>query len=172
MTKQGNNTLYTTNRCTFVPTLLCRIHRPKPMAHYHCKRFAKSVEYKATLFLTYSLPTDTIIEVRHGAPPLNHTKSKAMHTPPAFQRSRRLSRLQPWYSFGVDVAASTTWEKFSRQKNNNQTTIGSTQVSSTSPKLHALILCLQKLELLYGLILHIIHVSGKRMIAQGTDECS
>jgi hypothetical protein len=44
--------------------------------------------------------------------------------------------------------------------------------SSTSPKLHALILRLRKLELLYGLILHIIHVSGKRMIAQGTDGCS
>jgi hypothetical protein len=44
--------------------------------------------------------------------------------------------------------------------------------SSTSPKLHALILRLRKLELHYGLILHIIHVSGKRMIAQGTDGCS
>jgi hypothetical protein len=44
--------------------------------------------------------------------------------------------------------------------------------SSTSKNLHALVLRLRQLELRHGLILHVIHVSGKRMIAQGTDGCS
>jgi hypothetical protein len=45
--------------------------------------------------------------------------------------------------------------------------------SSTSPLLHALILRLRQLELRHGLTpLHVIHVAGKRMIAQGTDGCS
>ena len=44
--------------------------------------------------------------------------------------------------------------------------------SSSSKKLHELILRLRRLELRHGLILHVVHVSGKRMIAQGTDGCS
>eukprot|EP00804_Cyclotella_cryptica_P022763 CCRYP_004986-RA/>CCRYP_004986-RA protein AED:0.37 eAED:0.37 QI:0/0/0/1/0/0/2/0/452 len=44
--------------------------------------------------------------------------------------------------------------------------------SSSSKKLHALILRLHKLSLDYSLILHVVHVSGTRMIAQGTDGCS
>ena len=31
---------------------------------------------------------------------------------------------------------------------------------------------LRGLEMAYGMIIHVIHVSGKRMIAQGTDGCS
>lgn len=44
--------------------------------------------------------------------------------------------------------------------------------SSSSKKLHALVLRLRKVELRHGMTLHVIHVSGKRMIAQGTDGCS
>jgi len=44
--------------------------------------------------------------------------------------------------------------------------------SSKSSKLHGLVLRLRLLEMNYGLLVHIIHVSGKRMIAQGTDGCS
>ena len=44
--------------------------------------------------------------------------------------------------------------------------------SSTSKKLHALVTRLRVLELKHGLTLQVIHVSGKRMIAQGTDGCS
>ena len=44
--------------------------------------------------------------------------------------------------------------------------------SSSSKKLHELVLRLRRLELRHGLTLHVIHVSGKRMIAQGTDGCS
>jgi len=44
--------------------------------------------------------------------------------------------------------------------------------SSKSKKLHALIIRLRKLEMKYGLLIHLIHISGKRMIAQGTDGCS
>ena len=44
--------------------------------------------------------------------------------------------------------------------------------SSSSSKLHGLILRLRQLEIRHGITLHIIHVSGKRMIAQGTDGCS
>ena len=44
--------------------------------------------------------------------------------------------------------------------------------SSSSKKLHALVLRLQKVALEYSIILHVIHVSGTRMIAQGTDGCS
>ena len=44
--------------------------------------------------------------------------------------------------------------------------------SSSSKKLHALVLRLHKLSLDYSLILHVVHVSGTRMIAQGTDGCS
>jgi hypothetical protein len=40
---------------------------------------------------------------------------------------------------------------------------------SSSPKLFDLVLRLRKLEMTHGIILHVIHVSGKRMIAQGTD---
>jgi hypothetical protein len=41
-----------------------------------------------------------------------------------------------------------------------------------SRRLHDLILRLQQLEIRCGLTLHVIHVSGKRRIAQGTDGCS
>jgi hypothetical protein len=44
--------------------------------------------------------------------------------------------------------------------------------SSSSRHLHELVLRLRRLELRHGLTLHVIHVSGKRMIAQGTDGCS
>ena len=41
--------------------------------------------------------------------------------------------------------------------------------SSNSKLLHELVLRLRKLELEYNLTIHVIHVSGDRMIAQGTD---
>jgi hypothetical protein len=44
--------------------------------------------------------------------------------------------------------------------------------SSSSKKLHALVLRLHKLALDFSIILHVIHVAGTRMIAQGTDGCS
>jgi hypothetical protein len=44
--------------------------------------------------------------------------------------------------------------------------------SSSSKKLHSLVLRLHLLSLKYQVIIHMIHVSGKRMIAQGTDGCS
>jgi len=44
--------------------------------------------------------------------------------------------------------------------------------SSSSRILHHLVLRLHKIALDYRIILHVIHVSGKRMIAQGTDGCS
>jgi hypothetical protein len=43
---------------------------------------------------------------------------------------------------------------------------------SSSPKLFDLILRLRKLEMTHGIILHVIHVSGKRMINKGTDGLS
>jgi hypothetical protein len=43
---------------------------------------------------------------------------------------------------------------------------------SSSPKLFELVLRLRKLEMEHGILLHVIHVSGKRMIAQGTDGLS
>lgn len=44
--------------------------------------------------------------------------------------------------------------------------------SSSSWKLHELVIRLRKLEMECGMTIHLIHVSGKRMIAQGTDGCS
>ena len=44
--------------------------------------------------------------------------------------------------------------------------------SSTSPLLHELVLRLRLLEMTHSLLVHLIHVSGSRMIAQGTDGCS
>jgi hypothetical protein len=44
--------------------------------------------------------------------------------------------------------------------------------TSTSKELFKLVLDLKKLELKCDMILHVIHVSGKRMIAQGTDGLS
>jgi hypothetical protein len=44
--------------------------------------------------------------------------------------------------------------------------------SSSSKKLHSLVLRLQKLAMDYSIILHVIHVAGTRMISQGTDGCS
>lgn len=44
--------------------------------------------------------------------------------------------------------------------------------SSSSKKLHALVLRLHKLSIEAQVTIHMIHVSGKRMIAQGTDGCS
>jgi hypothetical protein len=38
--------------------------------------------------------------------------------------------------------------------------------------LHALVLVRRTLEMTYGMTIHVIHVSGKRMIAQETDGCS
>jgi hypothetical protein len=44
--------------------------------------------------------------------------------------------------------------------------------SSQSPLLFKLVLRLQKLEMKYNIILHVVHVAGKRMIDQGTDGLS
>ena len=44
--------------------------------------------------------------------------------------------------------------------------------SSKSRHLHALVLALRLLEMTHGMVIHLIHLSGKRMIAQGTDGCS
>ena len=44
--------------------------------------------------------------------------------------------------------------------------------SSKLRQLHALVMVLRTLEMTYGMTIHVIHVSGKRMIAQGTDGCS
>eukprot|EP00978_Attheya_sp_CCMP212_P002155 scaffold4461_cov48-Attheya_sp.AAC.1 len=44
--------------------------------------------------------------------------------------------------------------------------------TSKSRKLFELVLMLKKLEVKYDIILHVIHVSGKRMMAQGTDGLS
>ena len=44
--------------------------------------------------------------------------------------------------------------------------------TSQSKCLHMLVLSLRTLELEYGMTIHLIHISGKRMIAQGTDGCS
>lgn len=44
--------------------------------------------------------------------------------------------------------------------------------SSTSPLLPELMLRLQKLKILYNLQIHLIHISGKQMIVQGTDGCA
>lgn len=44
--------------------------------------------------------------------------------------------------------------------------------TSVSPLLFELVLKLKQLELDHDIILHVIHVSGKRMIAQGTDGLS
>ncbi len=44
--------------------------------------------------------------------------------------------------------------------------------SSKSRHLHTLVLALHLLEMTHGMAIHVIHVSGKRMIAQGTDGCS
>lgn len=44
--------------------------------------------------------------------------------------------------------------------------------TSINKQLHALVLRLRRIELDYSLKLHIIHISGKRMMAQGTDGLS
>ena len=44
--------------------------------------------------------------------------------------------------------------------------------NSKSRRLHALVLSLRTMEMTYGMTIHVIHISGKRMIAQGTDGCS
>jgi hypothetical protein len=44
--------------------------------------------------------------------------------------------------------------------------------SSSSKKLHSLVLRLHKLALEFQVQIHMVHISGKRMIAQGTDGCS
>jgi hypothetical protein len=44
--------------------------------------------------------------------------------------------------------------------------------TSKSKLLHSLVLSLRVLEVEYGMTLHVIHISGNRMIAQGTDGCS
>ena len=43
--------------------------------------------------------------------------------------------------------------------------------NSKSRNLHALLLKLRSLEMTYGMIIHIVHFFGKRMIVQGTDGC-
>ena len=44
--------------------------------------------------------------------------------------------------------------------------------SSTSASLHGLVLELRTLEMTYGMTIHVVHIAGSRMIAQGTDGCS
>jgi hypothetical protein len=44
--------------------------------------------------------------------------------------------------------------------------------NSKSKQLHLLVLDLRSLEMDFGMTIHVIHISGKRMIAQGTDGCS
>jgi hypothetical protein len=44
--------------------------------------------------------------------------------------------------------------------------------NSKSRNLHALVLKLRTLEMTYGMTIHFVHISGKRMILQGTDGCS
>jgi len=44
--------------------------------------------------------------------------------------------------------------------------------NSKSRHLHALVLSLRTMEMMYGMTIHVIHISGKRMIAEGTDGCS
>jgi hypothetical protein len=44
--------------------------------------------------------------------------------------------------------------------------------NSKSRQLHALVFALQALEMAYDMTIHVIYVSDKRMIAQGTDGCS
>ncbi len=41
-----------------------------------------------------------------------------------------------------------------------------------SRHLHALVLSLRTMEMTYGMTIHVVHISGKRMVAQGTDGCS
>ncbi len=43
--------------------------------------------------------------------------------------------------------------------------------NSKSCHLHALVLLLQTLEMTYGMTIQVVHISGKRMIVQGTDGC-
>jgi hypothetical protein len=40
-----------------------------------------------------------------------------------------------------------------------------------SQNLHALVLKMRTLEMAYRMTIHVVHISGKRMIAQGTDGC-
>jgi hypothetical protein len=44
--------------------------------------------------------------------------------------------------------------------------------NSKSRNMHALVLALRTLEMSFDMIVHVVHISGKRMIAQGTDGCS
>ena len=44
--------------------------------------------------------------------------------------------------------------------------------NSKSKRLHSLVLDLRSLEMKFGMTIHVIHISGKRMIAQGMDGCS
>ena len=44
--------------------------------------------------------------------------------------------------------------------------------SSKSPLLHKIVLRLRTLEMSCGMTIHVVHISGKRMIVQGTDGCS
>ena len=44
--------------------------------------------------------------------------------------------------------------------------------NSKSRNLHALVLKLRTLEMTDGMTIHVVHISGKRMISQGTDGCS
>ena len=41
--------------------------------------------------------------------------------------------------------------------------------TSKSRNLHALVLKLRMLEMTYGMTIHVVHISGKRMTVQGTD---
>jgi hypothetical protein len=45
------------------------------------------------------------------------------------------------------------------------------QGNSKSQRLHELVLDLRRLEMGYGMTIHVVHISGKRMIMQGTDGC-
>ena len=55
---------------------------------------------------------------------------------------------------------------------NSTTELAYYKGSSTSRQLHELVLRLKMLEMKHSMRLHIVHCSGRRMIAQGTDGCS
>jgi hypothetical protein len=56
--------------------------------------------------------------------------------------------------------------------NNSTTKAAFWKGISQSEALHDLVLCLKVLELKHAITLHVVHVSGKRMIAEGTDGLS
>ena len=72
-----------------------------------------------------------------------------------------------------EARAGRLWDcKFSLFTDNSTAESFYYQGNSKSKRLHSLILDLRILEMEFGMTIHVIHISGKRMIAQGTDGCS